>query len=221
MFSSIGSLGASALRGFGSIGKMPFVSSLPVVGTALSAAGLGLDAYRSFGSDSGAPALPPIPGMGFVPSKMNYLSPYASRAAPNATIGALQTAHAGELAAFGGKNGKLAPAQAFQMLIQAGMTLGPNYWRTKHIAPPGYVMVRDPMNPANQAAVPKSMAIKAGLWKTHAKPPISVRQWHAIKNAKTAIKHLHKVEKAAHIVTHATHRAPAQKALPFHRKAKK
>ena len=224
MFSSIGSLGASALRGFGTIGKIPLVSAIPMVGTALTAGSLGLDAYRSFGgsgSGAGPSALPPIPGMGGTPSKFNYMSPYAARTAPNSTIAGLQAEHAGQLAAMGGKHGKIAPAQAFQMLMQAGVTLGPNYWRTKHIAPPGYVMVRDPITHTTQVAVPKSMAIKAGLWKPHAKPPISVRQWHAIKNAKTAIKHLHKVEKAAHIVTHATHRAPSQKALPFHRKGKK
>lgn len=236
--SSIGKVAMTGARGISSVTRLPFIGSaikaIPFVGTAATITSLGVDAYRGFGgSDSPSTpsipigsALPPIP---FNPPATNnrpMVGRYGSanmptRApAPNSTIQAVQNTNMNNLSMYGGK-GKhhgIAPAQAFQMLMQMGVGLGPNYWKQKLMAPPGYVMVKNPLNPAQVIAVPKKMAIQAGLWKAHAKPPISVRQWHAIKNAKIAIKHLHKVEKAAHIVTKATTK---HKAEIVHHKRKK
>ena len=220
------SLFGTIARGLTSIGRIPGVGpvarSIPFVGTGLTALDVGMSIY---GSGDRTPS-PSMQGMGVLPplkfSQNKMALAGINRTAPNTTIGAVQAQHAQQLGSFSGSKGRhgLSPSQAYDMLQAAGVTLGSNYWRTKVCAPPGYVMVSNPIT-GQRAAVPKAMAIKAGLWRAHAKPPISVRQWHALKHAKAAIKHLHKVEKAAHIITHATTRHTAQKALPFHRKGKK
>lgn len=222
--SNIGKIAMTGARGMASVGKVPFLGTVlkgvPVLGTALTAVSLGVEGYRAISPSSpsggnlmaGGGGLPPLP---FNPPAINN-RPQVGRygatnmptraPAPNAAIQGVQDRNMGNLAIYGGK-GKhhgIAPAQAFQMIMQQGVGLGPNYWKQKIMAPSGYVMVRNPLDPSQQVAVPKRIAQITGLWKPHAKPPISVRQWHAIKNAKIAIKHLHKVEKAAHIVTKST-----------------
>jgi hypothetical protein len=141
----------------------------------------------------------------------------AGRTVPSgSTVPAVRQQHQQQIAMYGGRGRhRIPPVQAIEMLISAGVTLGSNYWRTKVCAPPGYVMVTHPIS-GGKLAVPKSMAINAGLWSPHKKPPISVRQWHALKNAKSAIKQLRRVEKAAHIVQHATtHRKSPVHAIAY------
>lgn len=209
------------------VGKVPFVgkaiSAIPVVGTAVTAASLAYDAYSAFKPKSSASPLPqlgagPMPAIPFqtkIPGSPMDLAPGARTAKPGGGMTPiLHAEHGAEIASFGKVRGRrhgIPPAQAFQMLVNSGVTLGADYFRCVYKAPSGYCMVHNPMDRSQVVAVPQDMAIRAGLWKRHAKPPISVRQWHAIKNAKAAIKHLRKVERAAHIVHHATtaHKAPA------------
>lgn len=213
----------SLLRGFSALGKIPFLGTAmraaPGVGAGLAAVDVGMSLYNmgNSGNKNGSTvspfgALPPLPAN---ISKFAMSQPRGG----GGGLPAIQAQHAGQISQFSGKGKRhgLSPSQAFQMLAQAGVTLGPNYWKQKICAPPGYVMVHDPISGA-KAAVPKRMAIDAGLWKPAPKPPISVRQWHALKHAKAAIKHLHKVEKAAHIVTHATTRHAAPKAIVHHKR---
>lgn len=60
-------------------------------------------------------------------------------------------------------------------------------------APRGYVVMRDPNGDAY--AIPKWLAKAYGMWKPAKKPPISVRQWQGMKNARSTMKALSKVEK--------------------------
>lgn len=234
---SIGKIAMTGARGIASITRVPFVGplvkSIPIVGTALTATSLGVDAYRAFSPSNPSSSIPVgagLPPLPFNPPA-NMNRPVVGRygaanmptraPAPNSQIQAVQNTNMNNLSIYGGKHKShgIAPAQAFQMILQQGVGLGPNYWKTKVMAPSGYVMVRNPLDPSQQIAVPKRIAQMTGLWKPHAKPPVSVRQWHAIKNAKIAIKHLKKVEKAAHIVTNAVgHHKTAKVAKKGHRK---
>lgn len=212
---TLGSLAMGSMRSIGALGRVPVLGTalktIPVVGTAVTAASLGTDVYRSFNPSSSISVgggLPPLPFN--PPSAM--VAQYGNRGmttrapAPNAEIQRVQDSNMNNLSIYGGKGKKnmLAPAQAFQMIQQQGLGLGPNYWKQKIMAPPGYVMVHNPLDKGQMLAVPKRVAQMAGLWKPHAKPPVSVRQWHAIKNAKSAIKSLKRVQKSANIITNAT-----------------
>lgn len=219
--SSIGKIAMTGARSLSSVTKVPFLGTalkgIPVLGTGLTALSLGVDAYRSFSPSSPASSipvgggLPPLPFNPPATMSRPTIGRYGgtnmpTRApAPNEAIQAVQNTNMNNLSIYGGRHKKhgIAPAQAFQMILQQGVGLGPNYWKQKIMAPSGYVMVHNPLDRNQMIAVPKRIAQMTGLWKPAAKPPVSVRQWHAIKNAKIAIKHLKKVEKAAHIVTNA------------------
>jgi hypothetical protein len=209
------------------------LGAIPFLGTAATVASLGVSAYDAFRPSQpvGGGALPPMPfappgGSGFGGPGMPKMfgggvgSSAMNRAAtlPNTPV---HQAHMQSVAMHAGKSHHMGKAQAFayfQQFAGSEQVLGPAYLQVRYRAPQGFVVIRDPVS-GGVIAVDKDMARKSGAWKPHAKPPISVRQWHAIKNAKAAIKHLRKVEKAAHIVTHATtkhHAAPA----PFHKKRK-
>ena len=69
--------------------------------------------------------------------------------------------------------------------------LDDSYIRPAMRAPRGYVIVRDP--DGQPYPVLKSIAQKFGLWRPAKKPPISVRDWQALKRSDRTIKKLRKV----------------------------
>jgi hypothetical protein len=52
-------------------------------------------------------------------------------------------------------------------------------------APKGYVIVECPKGSGNKVAMIKPVAIKMGYYKNRPKPPISAKQWRAMKTAET------------------------------------
>ncbi len=60
-------------------------------------------------------------------------------------------------------------------------------------APKGYVILRD--NAGDVYALPKLIAMQRGWWKPAKKPPISVRDWSAMKRAQVVMRKLREIEK--------------------------
>ena len=222
---------SSMTKGFSTLGKAALtatrspilggaIRAVPFLGTAAAVTDVGMSLYNmaSAGNKSGGspmvvpnPFSPPIP-KGFAPpipfGGAVGTAAFGSRAAPaGSTVPAIQQQHALQIASH--SRGKRPPIEGWNNLVNSGVTLGQAYFRYKVSGPSGYVAVRNPLDHSQVVLAPKEDARRAGLWKPHAKPPISVRHWHAIRDAKTAIKKLKMVQKAAGIVTHATTRTAA------------
>ena len=175
----------SIVRGVGGlIKKSPaFVKKVGTtagrVAIGAGAAATGIEAARNvFAGRSGLPALSGVPmqmpAIGGVP-------------APS------QMPRVGTLPMWRGPGGK------FQLPWQdpniAGylkqFALDDAYLQIYYRAPRGYVVVRDPQG--RPFAILKSAARYFGLWHPHAKPPISVRDWHSFQAARKVEKKLRKI----------------------------
>lgn len=87
-----------------------------------------------------------------------------------------------------------------QQLEAAGLMIGFSSLRTYHKSPSRRHVVVHPMGADGTVAtfaLEKSLARRWGLWKPAAKPVLSVGQWHSIRNAKAALKVLHKATASA------------------------
>lgn len=73
------------------------------------------------------------------------------------------------------------------------------YLKTAVRAPKGYVVIRDMQG--RPFGVNKQIAKSFGLWKPKKKPPISVRDWEALKRADRTVKKLKKVVKKSKAVS--------------------
>lgn len=70
-----------------------------------------------------------------------------------------------------------------------------SHLRTQYRAPKGYVVVRD--KDGQPFGILRKAAIQLGLWKPAKKPPISVREWNALKMSHRVVKKMKRVNKMA------------------------
>jgi len=190
-FSKLGSVVSSGLSLVANVGRSPLGSFIP--GASLAAGTIGAARMLSGGGSSGVPALPTPPG--WVPG----LPASAQRAAPGR--GRLPMG----IGNFDPNPGWIprGPGGKMQIPFTGSSTpdalkqwsLDDQFLRVYYRAPKGYVVIRD----ANGKPFPvmKSAAKAFGLWKPAKKPPISVRDWSALKRSSSVIKKLTKVTKRA------------------------
>lgn len=191
-FRSIGRVAAPTLRITGgavagtvrSAGRIPGVSMLPGIGTAIGLAGAGLSLYDSIkGSGSNLPALPNLEGAPMSPGG----------------FGGGLNPKMGKRTILG--NDPNLPDQLKPYAISKGNL------RMFYRAPKGFVIRHDAVGDAY--GIPKTMA-KAYLgWKPAKKPLLSIRDTQAIKHAGHAIKKLQAAEKMAKKIAnwHSPHKA--------------
>jgi hypothetical protein len=84
------------------------------------------------------------------------------------------------------------------------------FLKSMYRGPRGYVVLKDPNGDAY--AIPKWLAKAYGMWRPKKKPPISVRQWQAMKRTRSTMKTLNKVEKVGRELARFSggHKRPAQ-----------
>jgi len=180
---------------------VPFVSSIPFVGTALGAAdlatgGLGMLGIGNQPKKKAAPApammVPQVPGAYPMGLAKTSASSYSAMPAPlpqsfDPNPGILPRGPGGSLSVPFTNPDVAAALQPY--------SLDDQFLRTYYRAPPGYVVVRD----ANGKPFPvmKKAARMMGLWKPAKKPPISVRDWSALKRANSTVKKIKQVVKMA------------------------
>jgi len=167
-FSALGSVasgGLSVLRA-----AAPVLKSVPVVGTALTAASVGLGAYDLIKGGSSSGGLPALPGGGG-----------GLPALPGTGV-------VGKRTIFGNDPNIIAALQPF--------AISKGNLRVSYRSPQkGFVVVHDQNGDA--FALPKGLAKKYFGWKAAKKPLLSVRDTNAIKHAGAAIKKLQRAEKEA------------------------
>jgi len=175
-FSRIKKIGKKGFRLAKGLRKMPGLKLVPGLGTALIAADVGFSAYNALNgkTKTGPPA----------PSMMS-----SSRRRP-LMISPGQTG--GGLVPRGPGGGMQAPWH--DPSTPAGLkpyALDDSYLKTYYRAPHGYVVVRD----AKGRPYPllKTIARQSGLWKPAKKPPISVRDYQALKRADKTVRRIKKV----------------------------
>lgn len=153
--------------------------TLAKMGVAVAGGALASRAITGITGSGGLPAgLPALPGVG-----------------PN-RAGALPVPPMGRTGGFGIPRG---PGGRMQLpwndpsvpAFLKQFALDDSYIRPAMRAPRGYVIVRDP--DGQPYPVLKSIAQKFKLWKPAKKPPISVRDWQALKRSDRTIKKLRKV----------------------------
>lgn len=165
------------------------LSMVPGLGTAVAAAGLASSAYGAYKTISGVTGnkgVPPMPGG----------LPALPGVSSNRSFGAIPPPPMGKTGGFGIPRG---PGGRMQLpwndpSVPAALkafSLDDSYIRPAMRAPRGYVIVRDP--DGQPYPVLKSIAIKFGLWRPSKKPPISVRDWQALKRSDRTIKKLRKI----------------------------
>lgn len=187
----MGSLLSGGMKAIGAVARSPIgkaASFIPGIGTAVSAIGMGATAYGAYSAikgttgQKGMGGLPALPGM--APMR-----------------GGQMTLPSGSTGGFGiprGPGGKMqlpwndpsTPAYLKQFALDDSTI------RIMYRAPRGYVIVRD----ASGRPFPllKKIAMQFGLWHPAKKPPISVRDWQALKRADRAI---HKMKKIVTMTT--------------------
>lgn len=79
---------------------------------------------------------------------------------------------------------------------------------TRIKCPSGYVAVTD-RNTGARGCMLKGVAIRMGMWKASPKPPISVRDWNALKTADRVAKKLENIAKKAINIQNLKKRKPA------------
>jgi len=177
------------------VSKIPGIKAVPILGTGLVAADVAFSAYdvMSGGKKKAAP-----PPMLAAPNRMPMMMPKVTSAALQTIPPGVDTNPGILPRGPGGKlqmpfSGAVAPAS-----LQA-FSLDDQYLRPYVRAPKGYVVLRD----ANGKPFPvlKKAAKAFGLWKPAKKPPISVKDWSALKRANSTVKKLKKVVKMAENVS--------------------
>lgn len=178
-----------ALQTVSSAGKIPILGkALPYVGAAAAIADIGLNL-------KGKPASGGIAGGTKLPSIAGGLPPLPAMFGGTGGTGILPKGPGGKLQLPWNDPSVAQYLKAFAIDDQ--------YLRPAFRSPPGYVTVRD----ANGRPYPllKIIARKFGLWKPAHKPPISVRDWQALKRSGHTVKKLRKVHKLLAVVHHANH----------------
>lgn len=149
----------------------PLIKSLPVVGTIAGGVSIAQSVFGGGSSSGGLPGLPGVPG------------------------GFAGLPGAGDRSIFR-NDPNVSDALKGSVISMAGL-------KTYYRAPPGYVIRHD--EKGDPMGVPKVLARKmpdavrgdAG-WRPAKKPPISVRNWEALKHAHSTMLSLKRVNKMAH-----------------------
>lgn len=206
----IGDIGLDIAKGVGAV-VAPFN---PLLGAAIGGGALlvdrvtdwerapteGLAAPQALMSGGMAPAAPTllpstvsqnIPGGGLLSSALGTIFPtgFPGTVAPGTTSGPglLPRGPGGALQMPW--NDPRIPAFLKQFAIDDG------YLRSVPRAPRGYVVLRDAQG--RPFGVLKQVARAFRLWKAKQKPPISVKQWNALKRANSTIRTMQKINKMA------------------------
>lgn len=171
-----GSLFRSVGGAVGALARSPvggLLKAVPLLGTALTVAGVGASLYSAMGSGGRAPTpgLPALPGgggmgnQGMIPTAPGMGNRSIFRNDPNVIEQLKPWA---------------IPLRDLRM-----------YYR----APKGFVVRRDSKGDAY--GIPKHMAKQFLGWKAAPKPPISIRDWHSLKRAGHVIDKFKVIEKEA------------------------
>lgn len=165
----------------GSVMRSPLGKIATKVVPGLGIASLAYDAYKILGPGGSAsartPGIAPIQPVGASPGGLP--SPFA----------------------MGQPLPSMAKRGAAPPMVQGGGTMLPptlpaNQMRVYHRAPPGYVVVTHPVT-KQKFAMLKAVAKANKLWKPSPKPPISVRDWRALKRSNAVVNKIKKANKMA------------------------
>lgn len=188
----LGSMIRGGLKAASKVVKNPIASKVagmvPGLGTVVNAAGLASAAYGGYKAITGVAGNKGLPAM---PGGLPVLTGVGTNRSPG-----LPQPAPGSTGSFGIPRG---PGGRMQLpwndpsvpAFLKQFALDDSYIRPAMRAPRGYVIVRDP--DGQPYPILKSIAQKFRLWKPGKKPPISVRDWQALKRSDRTIKKLRKI----------------------------